>query len=113
MRAERFTGLVRSAILPKVHRTVARTLEERRKELQLTQIDVAHRAATTQAQYSKWETGKANPKPLNLLRLAIALECNVDYLLAGLNAEYDRRHGNPRAKAPPDARTVRHRRASS
>jgi transcriptional regulator with XRE-family HTH domain len=95
-----------------VPRTVADNLRELRRELDLRQEDVAALAGVRQAQYSKWETGFAVPKPASLLRLALAFGVNVDRLVSGLNPEYDRKWGRP-SKAPPGALAARGSRARS
>ena len=56
----------------------------------LTQEQVSALAGVKQAVYSKWETGKADPKAVSLLRLARAFGVSVEEILAGIDEEYDR-----------------------
>lgn len=51
-----------------------------RKQLKLTQEEVAKRAHTTIANISGYESGNQNPSAAMLLRLSNALDCSVDYL---------------------------------
>jgi transcriptional regulator with XRE-family HTH domain len=73
-----------------VRAVIGENLEELRRRQGLTQEQIAARAGVKQAQYSKWETGRAVPKPASLLRLAVAFQVTVDNILAGLNHDYDR-----------------------
>lgn len=52
-----------------------------RKEKNLLQKDLAHLCNVTQASYSAWETGKANPELENLIKLADYFGCTIDYLI--------------------------------
>ncbi len=55
----------------------------RRKELQLTQPEIAKFIGVTKAAVSKWEKGDSSPKGENLYSLAKILKCDVDWLLTG------------------------------
>lgn len=55
-------------------------LKMMRKQLKLTQEEVAKRAQTTIANISGYESGNQTPSSPMLLRLSNALNCSVDYL---------------------------------
>jgi SOS-response transcriptional repressor LexA len=55
----------------------------RRKELNLTQPDVAKFVGVTKAAVSKWEKGDSYPKGENLYSLAKVLKCDANWLLTG------------------------------
>lgn len=59
-------------------------LQRRRKELGLTQIELAERMKITQGTIAHWETGRRSPKDmLEWEHLARALEWHLAYLLYG------------------------------
>lgn len=66
-----------------------RRFRDRRKQLGLSQEDVADLVGTNQAQISAYETGKNDPTGEVLIALSQALETTVDYLL-GLTGNPDR-----------------------
>jgi len=55
-------------------------LKMMRKQLKLTQEEVAKRAHTTIANISGYESGNQTPSSPMLFRLSNALNCSVDYL---------------------------------
>ncbi|MCG9782664.1 helix-turn-helix domain-containing protein [Vibrio brasiliensis] len=55
----------------------------RRKELGLTQTDVARATGVTKAAVSKWEKGDTFPKGESLFSLAKILKCDVNWILKG------------------------------
>ncbi len=55
---------------------------QRRKELGLSQLDLADLIGVSNKAVSKWETKEANPDVKNLKLLANALKCTVDELLS-------------------------------
>ena len=57
-------------------------LKEKRIERKMTQEAVAKACGTTQSAYNHYETGRRKPKPEMLKKMASALECTVDELLA-------------------------------
>ena len=60
-------------------------IQSRRKELKLTQKDMADRLLVTPQAISKWETGETLPDTSILLGLADILETTVDRILSGGN----------------------------
>lgn len=54
-----------------------------------TQAKLAEDAGVQQSDISKWERGRATPDVASLLKLAAALECPLDALIAGQNPRYD------------------------
>lgn len=62
---------------------IAARLKERRVELRLTQEEVARRAEVSKSFMSELETGITTGNGLIYVRLAIVLECTVQYLLTG------------------------------
>ncbi|EMC0409423.1 helix-turn-helix domain-containing protein [Vibrio fluvialis] len=58
----------------------------RRKELGLTQTDVARATGVTKAAVSKWEKGDTFPKGESLFSLAKVLKCDVNWILKGHNS---------------------------
>lgn len=55
----------------------------RRKELGLTQLDVAKFVGISKAAVSKWEKGDSSPKGENLYSLVKILKCDPNWLLNG------------------------------
>jgi SOS-response transcriptional repressor LexA len=58
-------------------------INDRRKELKLTQSQVAKIVGVTKASISQWEKGDTFPKGENLLKLGKALMCEPQWLLTG------------------------------
>ncbi len=56
-------------------------LRELRKELKLTQTDVANKLFITQHGYSNYENGKTEPNIETLIKLADIFNVSVDYLI--------------------------------
>lgn len=56
---------------------------ERRKQLRLTQEEIAYKADITIQIVSNTELGKTAIRPENMLKLCEALEISADYLLTG------------------------------
>ena len=68
----------------------------RRKELGLSQNDVADAVGVNRVSVSNWETDGKNgtsPKGRNLLLLAKALKCNPDWLITGEGTSEEAHHG--------------------
>ncbi len=61
----------------RAHVRLARQLLERRKELGLTQLDVAKRSGLPQSEVSRIESGAANPTAQTLAVLAKALRAEI------------------------------------
>lgn len=56
-------------------------LKELRKNLKLTQNDIAKMLSTTTANVSGWETNKWQPDIESLIKLADIFNCSLDYLV--------------------------------
>lgn len=56
---------------------------ERRKQMRLTQEQLAEKAGVTAQTISTAELGKKALHPENIIRLAIAMDVSTDYLLLG------------------------------
>lgn len=61
------------------------SIASRRKQLGLSQADVAKELNVDQSAVHLWETGKAKPATKRLIPLAALLRCTVDELLNGDN----------------------------
>jgi transcriptional regulator with XRE-family HTH domain len=59
-----------------------RTLRSRREELGLGQADLAKRVGVTQQTISRWENGEVVPPPKRLAKVALALDLDLDRVLA-------------------------------
>ena len=59
-----------------------RTLRSRREELGLGQADLAKRVGVTQQTISRWENGEVVPAPKRLAKVALALDLDLDRVLA-------------------------------
>lgn len=68
---------------------MGRRLAERRKQLRLTQEELAERADLTTQTISTAETGKKALRPENIIRICGALDISPDYLLLGRISEGD------------------------
>ncbi len=66
-----------------VLKEMGRLLTERRKQLRLTQEDVAERADLTDQTISTAETGRKALRPENIIKICAALDISPDYLLLG------------------------------
>jgi SOS-response transcriptional repressor LexA len=60
-------------------------IQNRRKELKLTQLEVASAVGVSKASVSLWEKGDTFPKGENLYALAKILKCEPTWLLYGKN----------------------------
>lgn len=61
--------------------TLGKRIRERRKQLHLTQNDLAEKLGTSQKQIYKYESGENDPTAGVLMRLAYELETTADWLL--------------------------------
>lgn len=68
---------------------MGRRLAERRKQLRLTQEEVAERADLTEQTISTAETGRKALRPENIIKICAALEISPDYLLLGSISNVD------------------------
>lgn len=62
---------------------MGKRIAARRKQLRLTQDDLAELAEVTPQMISTAELGKKALRPENILKLSTALEVSADYLLTG------------------------------
>ena len=68
---------------------MGRRLFERRKQLRLTQEELAEKAAVTSQMISTAELGKKALRPENIIKLCAILEISTDYLLNGTVTDVD------------------------
>lgn len=70
---------------------MGKRLVARRKQLRLTQEELAERADMNSQIISTAETGKKGLRPENIIKLCIALDISADYLLMGKvgSSDYD------------------------
>lgn len=61
--------------------TVGDALKRFRKQMRLSQTDVAERLGMLQQTYSRYESGKFSPRADDLIKLADAYDVSTDYLL--------------------------------
>lgn len=77
-------------------KTMGKKIRERRKELGLTQIELAKEVRVNRVSLSQWESDINKPRGENLYNLARALQCEPSWLL-----------GERKAPTPPPGQTVR------
>lgn len=63
--------------------TIGNRIKERRKELNLTQLDIKEKVGISSGNMSDIEHGNRLPAAATLVQLAEVLECSVDYILTG------------------------------
>lgn len=63
--------------------TIGDRIKKRRKELNLTQLQLAEKLNVTDRAVSKWEQNDGNPDFSILSTLAEVLDVTLDYLIAG------------------------------
>lgn len=64
-------------------------LKNLRKEVGLTQVDVAGKLGISQQAYASWERGVKKPTQENLVKIAQILNVSVDYLVGNLKDKTD------------------------
>ena len=64
-------------------------LSKRRKQLGLTQEQLAEMAGSTTQTISTAETGRKALRPENVLKLCVALDISIDYLFRGQSPDQD------------------------
>lgn len=64
-------------------------LKKLRKQVQLTQVDVAEKLGISQPAYASWERGVKKPTQENLVKIAQILNVSVDYLLGNSEKKDD------------------------
>ena len=69
---------------------IGKRILERRKQLRLTQEEVADRAGVTAQTISTAELGKKALRPENIIKICSALDISTDYLLLGTINERDK-----------------------
>ena len=57
---------------------------QRRKQLSITQSELAEKLDISDSQMSNLERGKHFPKIANLIKLCGVLDCNADYFFSGI-----------------------------
>lgn len=67
-------------------RILGERLRQRRRELQVSQVDVATLSQVDLANYGKVERGVGNPTFMTILQLAVTLEIEPGELLEGLSS---------------------------
>ncbi|MBE5780292.1 MAG: helix-turn-helix transcriptional regulator [Clostridiales bacterium] len=71
---------------------IGKFIAERRKKVNLTQMQLAEKLGITDRAVSKWETGKSMPDTSLMLELCVILEISVNELLSG--EEHAMENGN-------------------
>lgn len=71
--------------------SIGQAIKQRRKGLDLTQIQFGRKLGMSQSSVSQWETGETKPDAEQLIRIAIILKCSVDDLALDADPEY-RKH---------------------
>ena len=64
-------------------------LKNLRKEVGLTQVDVAGKLGISQQAYASWERGVKKPTQENLVKIAQTLKVSVDYLVGNSEEKAD------------------------
>ena len=67
--------------------TFGEKIQKLRKEAGLSQEELSYQLGVSRQAVSKWETDQSSPDTLNLIRLADALNTEVEYLATGRKAE--------------------------
>ena len=64
-------------------------LKKHRKDIGLTQVDIASRLGISQQAYASWERGVKKPTQENLVKIAQVLNVSVDYLVGNSEDKSD------------------------
>lgn len=64
-------------------------LKDLRKQVGLTQVDVAEKLGISQPAYASWERGVKKPTQDNLVKIAQTLNVSVDYLVGNSEEKTD------------------------
>ena len=64
-------------------------LKDLRKQVGLTQVDVAEKLRISQPAYASWERGVKKPTQENLVKIAQVLNVSVDYLVGNSEEKSD------------------------
>lgn len=65
--------------------SIGNRIKERRKELNLTQLDIKSKVGISSGNISDIEHGNRLPAASTLVQLAKVLECSIDYILTGFS----------------------------
>ena len=65
-------------------RQIGIRIMQRRKQLNLTQAELAEQLEISDSQISNIERGKYFPKMTNIVKLCAILDCNADYIFSGV-----------------------------
>lgn len=76
-------------ISPDFLKSMGRRIHERRKQLRMTQDELAELIDTTPQMVSSAELGKKALRPENLFKISRALGVSADYILSGTMADQD------------------------
>lgn len=77
---------------------VTSRIKQRRRELKMTQTELAKEANLTPAAISQFESGSRKPSFKTLSSLSDALKVTTDYLLGKKNLDYDDLLADPRVE---------------
>lgn len=69
--------------------TIGNRIKERRKELNLTQLDIKEKVGISSGNISDIERGNRLPAATTLVQLAQVLDCSIDYILTGVSPKSD------------------------
>ncbi|MBD5142112.1 MAG: helix-turn-helix transcriptional regulator [Ruminococcus sp.] len=61
--------------------TLGQKIKQRRKELKITQVELARKMKTSQSYISQVENGDVNPSTPMIANIAVFLSLSIDYLL--------------------------------
>ena len=64
-------------------------LKDLRKQVGLTQVDVAEKLGISQPAYASWERGAKKPTQDNLVKIAQILDVSIDYLVGNSEEKSD------------------------
>lgn len=69
--------------------TLSERIRSRRKDLKMTQGDVAKKIGISRVSYTQWELGETNPNGENLLKVSQVLSCTPDWIVSGKGTPRD------------------------
>jgi len=67
--------------------SIGRRINNRRKELNLTQTDIKHNCGISSGNLSEIENGNRAPSTLTLYRLSTVLNCSIDWIVTGKSSD--------------------------
>ena len=65
--------------------TLGNRIEEKRRQAKLSQEELGEKLGLSHSSVSNWEKDKSKPNGVNLHKLALILNCSIDWLLNGKN----------------------------